>query len=163
MRSIETRLVQPFYLQMMGVSAIGHYAELSDRIIKVGRRTRTDEVVRLLNLGWREQVMGAWFALFHDDQAISTQVLNALEASYGTLTAPPLAVVAVTLVGKQSLDALTTYALRDVEGGFGSCAFVAAAIEHLGSEVVCCSATQESRDDFHRLFAVAGDLRRQAY
>lgn len=161
MDSIEDRLVLPFYLDMMGSNAIEHFRTRSDQLIGAGRASTSDDVVRLLRTPWRHQVMGAWFALFHDDERVDAAVLDALAGSDGTLTAPPLSVVAITLVGEGSLEALHACARRDVERDLGACAFVAAAIEHLAGTPVSCAATESSRAHFPQLLDVAAELRHQ--
>lgn len=108
-------IVSPFYLHMMGINAIRYGAEHRDAVIETGATVTPDDVRSLLRSGWREQSMGAWYALVLPAEAsmIVADVLAALERSRGTLTAPPLAVAAVTLAWTEALPSLRRYTERD--------------------------------------------------
>ena len=72
MSSNEDRFVAPFYLAMMGTNAIEHAdADLLRRVVAVGRDASVRDVVWLLRGEWRPRVMGAWFSLLHDGEAVS--------------------------------------------------------------------------------------------
>ena len=80
----EDRFVAPFYLAMMGTNAIEHAeADLLRRVVAVGRDASVVDVVWLLRGAWRPRVMGAWFSLLHDSEAVTRAVLQSLETSRG--------------------------------------------------------------------------------
>ena len=94
----EDRLVAPFYLDMMGTNAIEYAdAELLRSVAALGRDASVVDVVWLLRGAWRPRVMGAWFSLLHDSDAVTRAVLQSLETSVGSLTAPPLATYAACM------------------------------------------------------------------
>ena len=94
----EDRLVAPFYLDMMGTNAIEYAdADLLRSVAAVGRDASVVDVVWLLRGAWRPRVMGAWFSLLHDSDAVTRAVLQSLETSVGSLTAPPLATYAACM------------------------------------------------------------------
>jgi len=126
-----SRFVQPFYLNMMRLNAIQHGARLAADVAVAGRSASPSEVVGLLRSGWRERVMGAWFALLHDDQSVIEAVLRALSTSQGSLDAPPLAAAAVILAGAHALSALETYYAADLSNEWGAAGIAAAAVDHL--------------------------------
>ena len=103
--------------------------------------------------------MGAWFALLHDEPAVRDAVLASLASSAGSLTSPPLAVVAVALTGERALEALERYATDDIAHEWGACGFVAAAISHLGGTTSACSPSDDDLADFAGLLEVAERLR----
>jgi hypothetical protein len=86
----------PFYLKMMGLNALSHQFQLSTPR-DVARRTTDDEVAGLLASDWRPRVMGAWFT---SGRARRLRVVppGSLETSLESLTAPPLAAVAMPAV-----------------------------------------------------------------
>jgi hypothetical protein len=157
-RGDRTDLVQPFYLKMMRSNALKNGAQLLPEIAEKGATLGAADVIALLQDPWRATVMGAWFALLQDDEAVTTAVLRALEASEGSLTSPPLAVVAVVLAENDALPALVAYAARDEEYARGACGFVAAAAAHLGGSVAC-TASEADSNDFNALLSLARRLR----
>jgi len=148
-------LVQPFYLQLMGLNAADASDEFLNEAAGVGRRTTPHEVVELLRADWRPRAVGAWFALLHDRSAMNAAVLESLRTSAGSLTAPGLAVAAVEIAASDALESLAVYCEQDQRRDMGSCGFVAAAIEHIGSSSTACEAIDRDRDDFASLLAVA--------
>lgn len=151
-------LYSPFYLHMMGTNARLYGADLLVDVVRIGRALDAADVIRLLRAHWRPRVMGAWFALMHNEPDVTDAVLASLETSLGDLTSPPLAVVAVVLAGSDALAALAHYAARDLENELGACEFIAAAAEHLGGSV-CCAPTDGARSRFAQLLAFAEQLR----
>ena len=139
------QLLHPYYLQLMRLNSVTHGRELLDSLVEVGRSVSSDEAIGLLQGGWRERVMGAWFSLLNDDDRVRDGVLQALSTSNGSLDSPPLVVAALLLAGPASLPALESYASRDVSAEWGACGFAAAAIEHLGGSAVACGATPDDR------------------
>src|SRR3954471_20134945 len=100
MDPVEERLVLPFYLKMMRENAIEGASELWGSLVIAGREAELDEVQRLLRLGaWRPVVMGAWFSLRFTADQVGQDLLGAIDRCFGSLAAPPLAVVAGELVG----------------------------------------------------------------
>lgn len=127
---LERRCVVPFYLKMMGLNAAGRDVPL-DELLNVARGTTDDEVAALLGSHWRPRVMGAWLASGRA-QRLKPALLASLETSAGSLTAPPLATVALHGLAETAVPSLTTYLRRDLEHGWGSAPFVAAVLERLG-------------------------------
>ncbi len=83
---------------MMGSNAIQHAdAKLLRSVVEVGRDASVGDVVWLLRGEWRPRVMGAWYSLLHDSEAVTRAVLQSLATSSGSLTAPPLAVAGSAL------------------------------------------------------------------
>ena len=159
MSSDEDRFVAPFYLAMMGTNAIEHAdADLLRRVVAVGRDASVRDVVWLLRGEWRPRVMGAWFSLLHDGEAVTRAVLQSLETSRGSLTAPPLAVAAVLLADHEAESALAAYVAEDVLHGWGSAAFVSAAMDHLGLRVPM-ELSHRHRRDFQQLHAIGKAVR----
>jgi len=156
---VEDRFVAPFYLAMMGTNAIEHAdADLLRRVVAVGRDASVRDVVWLLRGEWRPRVMGAWFSLLHDGEAVTRAVLQALETSRGSLTAPPLAVAAVLLADHEAESALAAYVAEDVLHGWGAAAFVSAAMDHLGLRVPM-ELSHGHRSDFQQMHAIAKAVR----
>jgi hypothetical protein len=162
LRSDEDRLVKPFYLDMMGINAIQYAdADVLRNVLAVGREASAADVVWLLRSEWRPRVMGAWFSLLHDDEAVTRAVLRSLETSAGSLTAPPLAVAAVLLANHGAAKgALADYLVRDVSHDWGSAGFVGAALEHL-AERVPMKPSNRDRSSFEQLHAIAKAVRAQ--
>ena len=155
----ERRFVEPFYLAMMGTNAIEHAeADLLRRVVAVGRDASAADVVWLLRGAWRPRVMGAWFSLLHGSEAVTRAVLQSLETSSGSLTAPPLAVASVLLANHEAQSALGAYVAQDVRHGWGSAVFVSAAMAHfrLGAPI---ELSQRDRSDFGQMHAIAEALR----
>jgi hypothetical protein len=126
----ETTFVVPFYLNLMRMNAIWVGGEVWDNLVAAGRTAKLDDVLWLLgNGGWRPVVVGAWLSLrFHRDE-VGEAILHALQESYGSLTAPPLAVAAVTIVGEDAETVLRQSRARSDEA---SVAVLDAALEQLG-------------------------------
>lgn len=159
MSTAEDRFVTPFYLAMMGTNAIEHAeADLLRRVVAVGRDASVVDVVWLLRGEWRWRVMGAWFSLLHDSEAVTQAVLRSLETSGGSLTAPPLAVAAVLLADHEAESALAAYVAEDVLHGWGSAEFVSAAMEHLGMRAPV-ELSQRHRSDFEQMHAIGKAVR----
>jgi len=155
------RLVAPFYLKMMRENARRNGARLLPALIKAGRATTPQDIVALLGDGWRTKVMGAWFAVMHDDDDVTHAVLEAIRSSLGSLDSPPLATAAAVLAGAQALPALQEYAVKDAANNWGACGFVSAAIEHLGGSCVACPPIAQDKTAFTELLALAVRLREQ--
>ena len=144
---------------MMGTNAIEHAeADLLRRVVAAGRDASAADVVWLLRGAWRPRVMGAWFSLLHDSEAVTLAVLQSLETSHGSLTAPPLAVAAVVLANHEAQSALAAYVAQDVLHGWGSAAFVGAAMEQLGTRAPM-EVSQRDRSDFEQMHAIAEAVR----
>jgi hypothetical protein len=103
----ETTFVLPFYLKMMRTNATGIGEQLWDDLVLVGRMATVDDVLWLLREGaWRPVVMGAWLSLRFDRGEVGAAVSHALQESAGSLTSPPLAVAAVTVLGEDAVTVL---------------------------------------------------------
>lgn len=142
---LERRCVVPFYLKMMGLNAIGRDVPF-DGLLTVARETTDDEVATLLGAHWRPRVMGAWLASGRA-QRLKPALLASLETSGGSLTAPPLATVALHGLAETAVPSLTTYLRLDLEHGWGSASFAAAVLERLG--VTSASAAFDDQDRRH--------------
>ncbi|MGW5366623.1 hypothetical protein [Actinopolymorpha pittospori] len=152
----ETTFVVPFYLNLMRLNATWVGDEVWDDLVQVGRTAEHDDVVWLLRVGaWRPVVMGAWLSLRFDPGQVGTDVLAALSASEGSLTAPPLAAAAVTLTELSAAPALRDSRAR-ADGA--SCVVLDAALESLGEEPRR-EVTPEDLEAFAQLLAFARRLR----
>ena len=121
----------PFYLKMMGLNALSHVIPF-DTLRDVARGTTDEEVAALLASQWRPRVMGAWLASGRT-RRLEAALLRSLETSWGTLTAPPLAAVALHGLGAKAVPSLAAYLQRDLEHQLGSASFTAAVLERLGA------------------------------
>jgi hypothetical protein len=108
---LERRCVKPFYLKMMGLNSLSHNVPF-DTLREVARGTSDDEVAELLGSLWRPRVMGAWLAVGRT-QRLDAALLESLETSQGSLTAPPLATVALYGLGAEAVPSLNAYLRRD--------------------------------------------------
>lgn len=130
---LERRCVLPYYRMMMALSAVTNprYDVPFEELRELGRRTTDGEVLELLgNVNWRPQVMGAWLAAGRTKR-VGPALLESLEASRGSLTAPPLATVALHGLGAAAVPSLQVYLRLDLEGRWGAASFVAAVLERL--------------------------------
>ena len=127
---LERRCVAPFYLQMMGLNAMSQDAPVA-AVREAGRTTADEQVAELLAGHWRARVMGAWLAAGRTER-LATALLASLETSAGSLTAPPLATVALAGLGRKAAPSLQVYLRFDNENRRGSATFVAAVLERLG-------------------------------
>ena len=150
--------MDPYYLGMMQLNGLDADEPLLRSLATSGRSTSSVEVVALLRDAWRERVMGAWFALFHDERDIGEALARSLETASGSLTAPPLTVAAVRVLSTGACDPLARYATEDATHAWGSCGFVAAALAHLGSDTTACPPTDDDRQSFAGLLVVADSL-----
>lgn len=146
----------PFYLPMMGLNALSHVVPFGT-LRNVARETTDDEVARLLASEWRPRVMGAWLACGRTRQ-LEAALLRSLETSWGTLTAPPLATVALHGLGAKAVSALEAYLRRDIEHRLGSAAFIAAALERLGIVPAGIAVSDQDRKAVDGMVAVAHRL-----
>jgi hypothetical protein len=153
---LERRCVLPFYLRMMGLNALSHVVPF-DTLRDVARETTDDEVTRLLASEWRPRVMGAWLACGRA-RRLDAALLESLETSWGTLTAPPLAIVALHGLGAKAVPALEAYLRRDVEHQLGSAAFTAAVLERLGSVPADVAVNDQDRRAVDGMLTVARRL-----
>jgi hypothetical protein len=157
-RERRSALVDPYYLGMMKLNGLDADEPLLRSVAASGRTTSGAEVVALLRDAWRERVMGAWFALFHDEREVDQALARSLETATGSLTAPPLAVAAVVVLGPAARDPLAGYAVEDAAHDWGSCGFAAAALAHLDVASPACQPTDDDRQAFAGLLAVARSL-----
>jgi hypothetical protein len=145
LNDLERRCVLPFYLKMMGVSVP---AEVPfDALRETARTTTDDEVAQLLDSHWRPRVMGAWLA---SGRALRLEaaLLHSLETSLGSLTAPPLATVALHGLGDRAVPSLKIYLQQDLENQWGSASFVSAVLERLdATRCHRCPGPSSSRPD----------------
>lgn len=156
MNEIESTFVKPFYLKMMGLSAL-HRADELWASLTVASRSVTESNVRwmLQAENWRPVVMGAWFSLAVPAESVMDDLLTAMSESKGSLTAPPLSAAATLVAGSSAVPAMVSYInfIMDPGRRDGSQHVVAAAIEHLGSNPVIAPT-----DEGHRTFRDLHDL-----
>ena len=152
----ETTFVLPFYLSMMRTNATAVGERLWDDLVVVGRTATVDDVLWLLRVGaWRPVVMGAWLSLRFDRGQVGAAVSHALQESAGSLTAPPLAVAAVTILGEDAVTPLRQSKARSDEP---SVPILDAALEASGSDAAR-EVNEQSRVVFAEMFAVGKRLR----
>jgi hypothetical protein len=89
---------------------------------------------------------------------LDAALLESLETSWGTLTAPPLAIVALHGLGAKAVPALEAYLRRDVEHQLGSAAFTAAVLERLGSVPADVAVNDQDRRAVDGMLTVARRL-----
>ena len=156
MSSRETTLVLPFYLSMMRTNATAVDERLWDDLVVVGRTATVDDVLWLLRVGaWRPVVMGAWLSLRFDRGQVGAAVSHALQESEGSLTAPPLAVAAVTILGEDAVTPLRQSKARSDEP---SVPILDAALKALGSDEAR-EVNEQNRVVFAEMVAVGKRLR----
>lgn len=131
LEDLTEHFVQPWYLKMMRLNACDYGVELAPEITRVAAEADDDIVVRLLRLGWRERVMGAWISVTRDSEMITNEVLEQLEGSRGSLDAPPLAAAAVTLAGPAAVNSLAKYHEADVAAQWGAAGVIEEAAQFL--------------------------------
>jgi hypothetical protein len=101
--------------------------------------------------------MAAWFASGRAGR-LETALLRSLETSGGSLTAPPLATVAVRELGARAVPSLRSYLQRDLEHEWGSASFAAAALERLGVVQAEVAVGDCDRSDLDHMLTVARRL-----
>jgi hypothetical protein len=156
MTDLERRCVLPFYLKMMGLNALRHDALLGI-LREVGRETADDDVAVLLASDWRQRVMGAWLAAGRTP-GLRSALLESLETSRGSLTAPPLATVALYGLGAAAVPSLRIYLRRDLERQLGCASFVAAVLERLDAAPAAPAVGAQDRAAVSRMLIVASRL-----
>lgn len=107
--------VEPFYLSMMRLNALRADQALLERAARAATVLSVPDVLHLLRGGaWREEVMGAWYALSRPgDAAVRAAVLDVLATQCaGDLTSAPLTTAAVVLAGRDAVGAVETFMNR---------------------------------------------------
>lgn len=119
-------------------------------------------VVRLMRLGWRERVMGAWMSVTRSSDKVTAEVLRQLEGSHGSLDAPPLATAAVVLAGGDSMSSLARYYEADVAADWGAANFIQQGALYIKETFGVSSSIPPTRDskhsDFDSMIAVAESI-----
>ena len=121
------RYVSPFYLKLMGFGAADVDHDLAAKVRNRGRKLSGADVSHLLQMHWRPQVMGAWYAIAARDPLLSTAVHDSLETSLGHLTSPPLITAALAYPNDRTTALLHDYIQTDLEQQWGAAGFAAAA------------------------------------
>jgi hypothetical protein len=155
---LESRFVNRFYLNMMGMNALRLTDDLRADVVAVGRTVSTGDVRSMLRVASRPAVMGAWFSLAVPAESIAKDLVIAMSRSGGSLTGPPLAVAATIVCGGAAVPAMVNYidVILDPLRRDGSEAIVAAGMEYLGANpVVAPSAEARARFRDLREFALA--------
>jgi hypothetical protein len=153
---LERRAVKPFYLRMMGLNAL-HYEVPWHDLWRLSRQTSDAEVVTLLRGLWRPRVMGAWLSAGREER-LAADLLTSVETSAGSLTAPPLAAVAVHGLGHAAIPSLRTYLDIDLQQQHGSAGFVAAMLQTLGTVPDDVTVEDSDREAAQQMLAVARRL-----
>ena len=130
------RLVRPFYLKMYLVEAPTEVDPRATRrfrrkLIRVGRKVTSQQVEwLLLQSGWRELTMGAWFALALPADEVREAVGGAWNNGVSLHAVHPLATVSVLIAGSDAIAGMQSFAARcDDRGNAG---YVSGTIAHLG-------------------------------
>lgn len=154
------RYVTPYYLAWMGVNATRlpdareHLREVRDRALELSG----DDVEMMLRTDWREQVMGAWFAIARADAACSGAVHRALDNCSGGYTAPVLTVAVLTYPNDTTVDVVRTYLARQIANCSGDSSVMSVALRRL--EDPERDAQREAGDEeLDGLLAIARELR----
>ena len=133
--------------------------ELEASLIAQGRGSQERDVLRLLSGQWREQVMGAWLALFHRREPVTTALLIALSKSAGSLTSPPLITCAVLMAGQGAESTLRGYLANDRRHAWGGAEFAEVALIDLGLEQAQAApptpAHAQANEDYGQMFQFA--------
>lgn len=158
-RDLIDRCVLPFYLSLMRTNASGRGFDL-DRLAAVSAETTNDEVIALLRSDWRPRVMGAWLSIGRTTEPVTTALLDSIETSQGSLTAPPLAVAAILNVPGLALPSLLAYVEKDREHHWGAASFVDAAIAHIGESSESAGIEPQDRASLTHMLDVAADMAR---
>ena len=161
LHKIESNLVKPFYLKMMGLNGLRVSDEFWAGMVAASRVVTVSEVNWMLSTGtWRPVVMGAWFSVAVPAESVRDNLLAAMAQSHGSLTAPPLAAAATIVAGPVAVPSMTAYleyimapTRRD-----GSEDVVAAAMEYVGAKPALAP-TGQGRQTFHDIARVAMRLR----
>ena len=147
--------VVPFYMSRLDADEVRQLAALA-------RAASVDEILWMIdNAGWREQRVGAYFALVRAEPAIGPALLAAIPRTHGTYGLHPLVTAAVLLCAADAIPALHTHQQRVNAVGYrgdpGS-GFVAVALEHLGADPLH-PATDDDRAQFERMLQLAEQIR----
>jgi hypothetical protein len=116
-----------------------------------------EEVAELLASHWRPRVMGAWLA-FGRTERLGPALLESLEPSQGSLTAPPLAAVALHGLGARAVPSLKAYLHEHLEQRWGSASFVAAVLERLDAAPTGVEIRDQDREAVDGMLIVARRL-----
>ena len=158
--TVEQAFVKPFYLKMLRSNALILSDDLWSQIVDAGRVVTVADVSSMLRSGtWRPVLMGAWFSLAVPTASIVDDLIAAMSASRGSLTAPPLSAASTLLAGAAAVPAMMNYIhyITDPRIRDGSEALVAAAVEQLGEDPGI-SVTDHARQSFNDLCNVASQL-----
>lgn len=127
------RWVVPFYLGMMRCNSLDAAPDLLAALRQEVAAVPVHVVTTLLHEGgWRESVMGAWYAAGRPDLPVGDAVAAALLRSYGDLDAPPLMAALVLTCPAEAAAVVRLYTRKDERLGLGAAAFGHAAAAVLG-------------------------------
>jgi Family of unknown function (DUF6000) len=154
--ALEQRCVVQFYLTMMGLNALSQDVPF-DALREVARVATDEEVAELLASHWRQRVMGAWLASGRTER-LGPALLESLETSQGSLTAPPLAAVALHGLRARAVPSLKAYLHEDLEQRWGSASFVAAVLERLDAAPTGVEIRDQDREAVDGMLIVARRL-----
>jgi hypothetical protein len=150
--------VLPFYRKWMGVGAGGAEAQaLLPDVRDRARQLSIPDISAMVQMQWRVQVMGAWYAIARVDDALAGPVHEAFERCYGTLTAPALATAVLTYADGTTAEVLRSYRDRDLEHRYGASGIIDAALRRLETTSADASRTRDD-DVLDGLLSVAERL-----
>ena len=154
--------VIPFYLNWMSLGAANEEAlrqvrELQTRASELGN----DDLTAMVQMQWRVQVVGTWFAIARNDPALSDAVHRGFERCHGTLTAPGFTVAVLTYPNSTTADVLQRYRERSQTAHYGDDDFIDAALRYLGA-VDPLRVSSEADEQLAQLLRVRDQVRGSA-
>jgi hypothetical protein len=112
--------INPFYRSWRGVWAMGRHAQrLAPSLRAKAFELSVGEISAMVQMHWRIQVVGTWYAIARADEGLSETVHLGLEHCYGSLTSPALATAVLTYPNPTTADALRAYRHKDLVSGDG--------------------------------------------
>lgn len=153
--------VAPHYLKWMEIEAATgeglSFRQLSEIRARAAELDRAD-IVSMLGMQWRLQVMGAWYAIARNDQTLAPAVHRGFTWCFGSLTSAPLAAAALTYREPMTAGVLRGYLARSRSAGYGDDAIIEAALRRVTPDDGARFMAPET-EILDRLLMVAGALR----
>ncbi len=100
------------YGQLMHYNAVDLREDVLRAVAANAVRVSPETVAALLQAGWREQAVGAWYAVVSRDNYVHAHLLDALATTHGLYSVPPLIVAAVVTSGAKAIPALEAHERR---------------------------------------------------
>lgn len=151
--------IKPFYRAWMGTGAAHRHDAwpLIPRIRDRAAELSTDDISQMVQMQWRVQVMGTWYAIARADDVFTTPVHRAFDFCYGTLTAPCLTAAVLTYPDPTTTQVLRTYRDRDIQRQYGAAGIINAALRRLALQALPPARTGDD-DALDRLLEAARRL-----